>query len=718
MLFFIPLISFCQRRQIDSLTKLLPSLSDSSRIDCLNKLSVEYYINILAETYINVQTDTANLFASQAYREAKLLHYDKGIAEGLQNLGEIARDRGDLVTAENYFRRSIPLFEKTHDLEKYSWANITLGWVTYLQCRFEEAKLAFERARPFYFSVDNKGKQAMYFRMISYTYTARGYNEVAFENMIEALRITAKSSDVRSVVSTPQNMAALYKAAGENETALAYYLIAATNAKAVNQPVRYFHLMGDMSVVLKKYDSAIYYYQQSHNVVNAMTRDTAIRKRDLYIRSMFIGEVYLKENKWDMAIDRFKDPLQFFETGNDRNSVMWALHDLGQCYLAKQNAATSFVFAQRLLRMAQASGARPYTRDAFELYWKIYDKQGKVDSAYKYNLKFTAIKDSIMKDEYVRNIALSEIKSQDEQQKIKIDLLQKDQQINRQKLSLQQETLKGESQTRKILLGSLGFVIMISTIIFRLIILKRRNEKQRLEHVMALQQLENEKAKIEFQKQASDLEMQALRAQMNPHFIFNCLSSINRYILINRSEEASDYLTKFSRLIRMALHNSEKAFITLENELEALRLYLDLERLRFRNAFNFQITCINSLDESSIFIPPMLIQPFAENAIWHGLMHKEGIGSLDIVLSAKGKTLTCSVTDDGIGRDKAAAIKSKSAEKNKSMGVKVTSKRLELLSRNESEQAIFTTKDLVDGEGNPAGTKVILQIRYRCLEDF
>ena len=171
-----------------------------------------------------------------------------------------------------------------------------------------------------------------------------------------------------------------------------------------------------------------------------------------------------------------------------------------------------------------------------------------------------------------------------------------------------------------------------------------------------MEQVNAQQKLTELEKEKNNLEMQALRAQMNPHFIFNCLSSINRFILINKTEEASDYLTKFSRLIRMALHNSEKPLITLENELEALRLYLDLERLRFKNAFNYSITFINTIDINAVYIPPMLIQPFAENAIWHGLMHKKDIGCLEIQLCAEDKTLTCAIIDNGIGRNMAAAL--------------------------------------------------------------
>jgi CheY-like chemotaxis protein len=219
-------------------------------------------------------------------------------------------------------------------------------------------------------------------------------------------------------------------------------------------------------------------------------------------------------------------------------------------------------------------------------------------------------------------------------------------------------------------------------------------------------------------QKASELEMQVLRAQMNPHFIFNCLSSINRFILKNESETASDYLTKFSRLIRMVLNNSNKNLIILEDELEMLRLYLDLEKLRFKNSFDYSITFHNNFDAASIFIPPLLLQPFAENAIWHGLIHKEGQGVLEIAFELDNNMLICYITDNGIGRKKAEALKSKSAEKQKSMGMQITADRLALLNK-DVEQTTFSVEDLVDAEGRAAGTKVTLKIRYKeTIEEF
>ena len=215
-----------------------------------------------------------------------------------------------------------------------------------------------------------------------------------------------------------------------------------------------------------------------------------------------------------------------------------------------------------------------------------------------------------------------------------------------------------------------------------------------------------------------ELEMQALRAQMNPHFIFNCLSSINNFVLKNETEEASDYLTKFSRLIRTVLNNSKKSFIPLEDELEMLRLYLEMETLRFKNSFTYCIHTEENIDPDAIFIPPLLIQPFVENAIWHGLLHKEDPGRLDITVKVEKNILICVIEDNGVGRSRARTSESKSVETKKSMGIQITRQRLSLINGNaEIAGNDFVIEDLFDDFGHAAGTKVILRLMYKEIND-
>ncbi len=214
-----------------------------------------------------------------------------------------------------------------------------------------------------------------------------------------------------------------------------------------------------------------------------------------------------------------------------------------------------------------------------------------------------------------------------------------------------------------------------------------------------------------YNQRLAEVEMSALRAQMNPHFIFNCLNSINRYILLNQPLVASQYLTKFARLIRLVLDNSKSEMISLEKELETLRLYIEMEAVRFEGRFQYQINVDEAVDPGSIDIPPMLIQPYIENAIWHGLMHKKGNdGLLQVDVELRNHDLIIKVTDNGVGREAAHTLKSKSASEHKSHGMAVTAERLKLLSNLYNSEIHAHVEDLIFHDGTPAGTQVVLTI--------
>ncbi|MBX3242616.1 MAG: histidine kinase [Chitinophagaceae bacterium] len=216
---------------------------------------------------------------------------------------------------------------------------------------------------------------------------------------------------------------------------------------------------------------------------------------------------------------------------------------------------------------------------------------------------------------------------------------------------------------------------------------------------------------VHTEKKMAEAEMQALRAQMNPHFIFNSLNSINRYIVKSDQATASLYLTRFAKLIRLILDNSNSKSITLTNEIQALTLYLEMESIRFEKKFTYNIVVDNNIDADNIFVPPLIIQPYAENAIWHGLLHKEDSGHLNIDITQKTEQmLQCIIEDDGIGREKARELKSKSASNKKSLGMKLTESRLGLLSKEDITENLITIEDIRDGEGKASGTRVVLNI--------
>lgn len=207
----------------------------------------------------------------------------------------------------------------------------------------------------------------------------------------------------------------------------------------------------------------------------------------------------------------------------------------------------------------------------------------------------------------------------------------------------------------------------------------------------------------------SKIELKALRSQMNPHFIFNSLNAIQHYIFNTKSDEAIKYLNKFARLVRIILNNSEKPTVTVGDDLEALKLYLELEQMRFEEKFEYEILVDDTVDVDYDIMPPLLMQPYVENAILHGLNPKPGKGKLTINLHSENNFLICTITDNGIGREKAAEIRrTMPVKKHKSLGMKITEDRLKILNEINNSQLSVTITDLRTPAGEAAGTRVEL----------
>ena len=213
------------------------------------------------------------------------------------------------------------------------------------------------------------------------------------------------------------------------------------------------------------------------------------------------------------------------------------------------------------------------------------------------------------------------------------------------------------------------------------------------------------KREATFRQRLAEVRHDALRAQMNPHFLSNCLNAIQWFIIKKRPTEALNYLTKFSRLVRAVLDQSQRQHISLEEEIKTLKYYLDMESIRFENHFEASLQVDEGLDQGKVQMPPMLLQPLVENAIRHGLLPAEKPGKLSIQIYGDGTSLTCVVEDNGIGRA-AAVDKKKPIDGKTSQGLKLAAERLSLMGSGAS--LIF--HDLMDENGQPSGTKVVLTL--------
>lgn len=222
--------------------------------------------------------------------------------------------------------------------------------------------------------------------------------------------------------------------------------------------------------------------------------------------------------------------------------------------------------------------------------------------------------------------------------------------------------------------------------------------------------IKSERAAEQVRRAIAEMELRALRAQMNPHFIANALNSIQRFILRNSQDEAYDYLQKFGTLIRKTLENSKHQAISIKEELETLELYLELEALRFDDKFTYTIDSQLSTADAAQAIPPMLIQPYVENAIWHGIMPRSSGGSVRITIDRVANSVRCRIQDDGIGRAASQELRSKHKRTGSSTGMKNTFERLKILSNEKQAPLRYQVVDLSDSDGVPTGTLVELHI--------
>ncbi len=696
-------IAFAQhpaRKKIDSLKNLLPFTQGINRVNCLNALSEEYWWPP------RVFPDSISMWATEANSDAKKSNYTIGLATSTMHLGVSEIYRKNFLSAENYLRQSLQIFDSTHNDNGQAWCNLWLGQTLYSENNFNEATAFFTKSLTYLAKLDYPEGEGKAWAWLSFLYAATGNYERSFEYCTKSLFIRQNMSDHVCIAAALANMGYLYGSAGDYADALDYYRqgmqYASThgiNYYAANW--NYFdEPIGAIYQLMNNPDSSLYYLQKAMQIdpANQMTR-------------ISYGETLLLKKQYDSALSIFLRPVNHFRKENDQWDLMRILLDAAKTYEEKKNYTEALKYAREDFSIAKKANVKPYILQEYLLLSKLYKHFKKNDSAYFFMQQYISVNDSVKNQQFLWRLTNYKKQTDFKKQIEAVTLLEKDN-------KLKADAIQKNVLLRNILLAGVIVLVLLGCVVYRVIDLKRKNErleKIRLQYSLNMEQIENEKKQSALQIRATELEMQALRSQMNPHFIFNCLSSINSFILKNKSDEASKYLTKFSRLIRMVLNNSKQSFISLEDELETLTLYLDMEKLRFKDSFDYAFNLQDNIEVETIFIPPLLLQPFAENAIWHGLMHKQERGFLSFDFCREESFLSCLITDSGIGREQAELLKSKSSEKQKSMGLKITTERLSLLNNNSNQQTFFTIEDLIDENGKANGTRVHLKIFYKEL---
>lgn len=681
-----------QSSQVDNLKKTLKSLQDTARIDCLNSLSRAFVLD--------ERKDSALKYAELAYRESIKQNYTHGVAVSFLRKARITKHfDDDFLLAEDFARQSEQWFEKSANKNELTDLYYDLIYTLHSQSRFDEAIKVSEKR--FALCKKNGDEQGMFDGLLSLSAICKdaGDYEKSFLYIERARQLGLQKANLYWI------QCALFLT-GELNMKIEDYASALKNYRQAfqmdNPELEKYRQNADFDIWMKmeyaeifsnlaQFDSAWHYFELFKPA----------HEEDRYFRIYLVstGEYYFLRRNYQKALDNFGRGLYFHKKLHDRNEIQRTIILIAKTHLALNNDSAALQYALEGLQLARETKAKQVFRDCYQVLYSVYDKWHLPDSANLYFRRYSAMKDAVANDQFKAKMAVADYEK-------KIELLDKEKLLHRQQL-------RQTAQQRTFLITGIAAILILGLILFRNVLLKRKNEANRreiAENELQLQKLEHQKTRVELQQHASELEMRALRAQMNPHFIFNCLNSINRFILENNKPQASAYLTKFSRLIRLILQNSQSAMISIESELESLQLYLELESLRFNHGFEFVIDVDDDVDVSAIEVPPLIIQPYAENAIWHGLMPKEEHGKLRIEIYEERNILCCKITDDGIGRKKAAELKSRSSESHHSMGMRITAERIAIMHHENHQDSFITITDLTLPDGRAGGTEVLLKI--------
>jgi tetratricopeptide (TPR) repeat protein len=382
-----------------------------------------------------------------------------------------------------------------------------------------------------------------------------------------------------------------------------------------------------------------------------------------------IANVLKKEEKYDDEISVRQQAVQFnlenknaVEVAKDKVAIGQTLEKKGESEAALKETEEAVVIADTISNAKEQAKAYLALAD-------LYQKNGRSQNALATYRKYAAAVSRSEKQNETRLLEKSElIKKQKD-----IEELTSSVSIGQRDYALEQQTV---ARQQLIIYGLLAIIAIIAVTSF--FIYKNAMASKRANQLLALK---------------------SLRSQMNPHFIFNALNSVNHFIATQDERAANQFLSEFSMLMRLVLENSQQDFISLQKEQELLSLYLKLEHYRFRDKFDYEINLDPSLNAESIEVPPMLIQPYLENAVWHGLRYKDTKGKLSLRIKKENHNLVVEVCDDGIGRKKSAELKTENQKKHFSVGLKNIGERLTIINKLYKTNYHISVSDPKSGTG-------------------
>jgi hypothetical protein len=668
LLFLLSSVLFSQsgniiqlRHQIDSLKKLLSSASAEKQVDILNEL---------ASFYASEDFDSSIFYSSRAARAATNIGYQKGIGIARYQTGNAYYFRLDFKNALLSYLSAQKILEKGSFNKEMGDLSMMLGNINYFIIRSEKAVSYYHKAKGYYqaakdvrslFTVYDAISMTMYFLNYGTSDSALVYGYKMLENARQFNDLYREAYALAEIGTffTMENRSVMVK-----QKALSYCDSALAAASALHDHGlisiihvslgNYFDEVTPLSEITKDFVRARLHYETAYQ--------SAFKIRCSYLQSAILtslADIDLKENKNDLAkvhLDSCEARLRdffLFEWKNtlSQGCINGGLGKLMDYFIAQRERMNMYQYRYYL---ALANRKPEKAADFLSLYYQYRD-----------TLYYSQQRKQV-------EVLLAEDEAEKQQQKIQT--LAKDNELNRLKLS----------RTRLIFIG-IGAGILLTSLILLLVIQRR---------------------KLKADQRSVSMEQRLLRAQMNPHFIFNSLASIQNFVINENSDMASVYLSRFSQLVRNILDNSVEEYVPLEKEINTIENYLELQKVRFGGKFDFKITIDEMIDQENMMIPPMLAQPFIENAIEHGIRHRETPGHIDIRFHLQDGLIRFEVEDNGVGREKAHEIESRQHSRHRSMATSLTRDRLNTLNKKLKKKIRMEIVDLTDQSGKACGTRV------------
>ncbi len=599
----------------------------------------------------------------------------------------------DLQKARRYHKSASKLLKGQGRSSEQGYALLNEALLQYGQGQYERAIEQALRANYLAEQLGDPILQAAVQAQLGLVYSTKGYAFKATSHNLAAIKLLNESLPTPEQALPYYQIGMGYALLGDTTKALIYYRQATLPLRQKEQDNIAALVLIEKGLLHVERNE---WTQAKERLERGLERSASqYNTRGMAYGNYALGLLSSSEQFNDQAMQYYQKAKDIYDQLEDKVSIAKVLQGMAKVALERKQYQEAESYLLEALNRVRSNRAMIAVKELYQSLTDVYMAAERYDKAMGSYQKYHTVQDSIFNRD--KNRAIAEIQSRYRMQELQRENAELEEKHSLT-LQLQSETFRNQElkdkQNSYIIVGLVSGLLLI--VIIGLLVFRQDKLKTRIRE--------------------TELEQRALRSQMNPHFMFNSLNSIQSLIATDSNAEASIYLAKFSRLMRRILQNSRQAYIPLRQEMEFLDNYIELEQRRFKEAFDYELEEEGIEDAHFVMIPPLVIQPFIENAIIHGLLRQAKKGQLSVRFEEYNNTLIkCTIEDNGIGRQAAAAFRTD--DQQESLGIKITEQRLQYLTIKEKITGPFVhVIDLKDEEGQAAGTRVelLLPIKYKA----